>query len=101
MVEDSPPHSPHTQTVPVVSPFANPGPSSLPGPGPSSQPFYKPVLGSKKEHVFNVKVIKATMNKLSNGKVEFVRLEQTFVSVDKSSANINTITKCNSKEVGS
>ena len=101
VVEGAPPHHTHSQSVPVASSFANPEPANITNdPGPSSRPFYKPILAAKKEHVFNVKVIKATMNQLSNGKVEFDRLEQTFVSIDESSANINTITNAVQKKWG-
>ena len=57
---------------------------------PNSFPHYKPI-GSKKDGSFNVEVVKAIMKKLPNGKVEFERLEQTFVSLDDSCANVGTV----------
>ena len=54
------------------------------------QPFYKPIA-SKKECAFNVKVVKATMNKLANGKVEFQRLEQAHIRIDDRSANVHAV----------
>ena len=42
-------------------------------------------------HYINVKVIQATMKRLSSGKCEFVHLGQTFVDVIESTANVNYI----------
>lgn len=56
-----------------------------------NQPYYKPIA-SKKDTTFNVKVVKAKMSKLHNGKVEFEKLEQTHVSLDDRTANVNTVT---------
>ena len=68
------------ETVPCASPATtNP-----------NQPYYKP-FGNKKEGTCNVKVVKANMNKLPNGKVEFERLEQTHISIDDRSANVHTV----------
>lgn len=53
-------------------------------------PFYKPIA-SKKECAFNVKVVKATMNKLANGKVEFQRLEQAHICIDDRNANVRAV----------
>ena len=55
-----------------------------------NQPYYKR-FGNKKEGTCNVKVVKANMNKLPNGKVEFERLEQTHISIDDRSANVHTV----------
>lgn len=38
-----------------------------------------------------MKVVKANMTKLPNGKVEFERLEQTHISLDDRSANVHTV----------
>ena len=46
-------------------------------PSHSNQPYYKPIWSKSKDAIFNVKVVKANMTKLLNGKVEFERLEQT------------------------
>lgn len=71
-----------SQTVPVATPSINPNP-----------PYYKPIGSGKKDTTFNVKVVKATMNKLSpSGKVEFNRLEQTHISLDDRTANVNAVT---------
>ena len=78
-VEGAPLH----QTTTTISPST----SSHSG----SQPFYKPI-GYKKETTFNVKVVRANMTKLSNGKVEFERLEQTHISLNEHTANVNTVT---------
>lgn len=68
------------ETVPCASPATtNP-----------NQPYYKP-FGNKKESTFNVNVVKANMNKLPNGKVEFERLEQAHISIDNRSANVHTM----------
>lgn len=69
-------------------------PSTSAGAGPS-QPYYKPTIASKKTGAdgnFNVKIVKAKVTKLPNGKVDFVRMEQMHVNVDEPSANVNTIT---------
>ena len=81
-VEGAPVHQ-TTQTIPCATPPTNPSPNN--------HPFYKPT-GSKKETTFNVKVVKANMNKLPSGKVVFDRLEQTHISIDDRSANVNTVT---------
>ncbi len=70
------------QTIPCASPATNPNPNNA--------PYYKPI-GSKKDTTFNVKVVKAKMNKLPNGKMEFERLEQTHISLDDRTANVNTV----------
>ena len=57
----------------------------------NNQPYYK-AFGNKKESTFNVKVVKAAMNKLPNGKVEFEWLEQTHISLNERSANVHTMT---------
>ena len=67
------------QTVPCATAATNPNTAG------HSQPYYKPI-GS------NVKVVKAKMSKLHNGKVEFEKLEQTHVSLDDCTANVNTVT---------
>lgn len=79
-VEGAPFHT-ATQTVPCSVPSTS---------SPNSFPHYKPIA-SKKDGSFNVKVVKAIMKKLPNGKVEFERLEQTFVSLDDSCANVGTV----------
>lgn len=81
-----------SQTIPCATPATNPNPES--------RPFYKPT-GSKKETTFNIKVVKANMNKLPNGKVEFDRMEQTHISVDDRSANVNTVTNAVQAKWGS
>lgn len=80
-VEGAPPQH-TTQTIPCST-------STIPSP--SSTPHYKPI-NTKKDGTFNVKVVKANMKKLPNGKVEFEQLEQTHINLDDSSANINTVT---------
>ena len=60
-----------------------------------SQPYYKPTIASKKmggDGNFNVKIVKAKVTKLPNGKADFIQMEQMHVNVDEPSANINTIT---------
>ena len=82
-VEGVPQVAQTSQAVTVAAPATNPSTSN--------QPYYKPI-GCKKDTTFNVKVVKANMNKLPNGKVEFERLEQTHVSVNDRTANVNTVT---------
>lgn len=78
------------QTLPVAT--VNTAPYT---PGPSTsyqtqppQPSYKPILGSRKKDEINVKVVKATMTKLPNGKVKFNTESQTFVKLTESTANV-------------
>ena len=81
-VEGAPVH--HTShTVPCATPSISPNSNN--------QPYYKSI-GSKKETTFNVKVVKANMRNLPNGKTEFERLEQTHISLDDHTANVNTVT---------
>ena len=87
-VEGAPVHQ-TPQTIPCATPTTNPSPNN--------HPFYKPT-GSKKESTFNVK---ANMNKLPSGKVEFDRLEQTHISTDDWSANVNTVTNAVQSKWGS
>ena len=79
-VEGAPLHQ-TSETVPCATPSTSA----------NNQPYYKPI-GSKKDTTFNVKVVKASMNKLPSGKAEFERLEQTHISLDDRTANINTVT---------
>ena len=76
MVEGAP-----IQSVLCTTPSTNPT---------NSTPFYKP-SGSKKDLTFNVKVVKANMRRLPNGKVEFEKIEQTHISIDDRSANVHTV----------
>ena len=56
----------------------------------NTTPFYKP-SGSKKDLTFNVKVVKANMRRLPNGKVEFDKIEQTHISINDHGANVHTV----------
>ena len=78
LVEGAPLHE-ITQTVPCASPSTS-----------STQPYYKQ-FGTKKDSTFTVKVVKANMKKLLNGKAEFERLKQTHINLDDWSANITTV----------
>lgn len=79
------------QTLPVATvntaPYT-PGPSTSYQTQPPSPPSYKPILGSRKKDEINVKVVKATMTKLPNGKVKFNTESQTFVKLTESTANV-------------
>ena len=44
-----------------------------------------------KQSTFSVKIVKANMILLANGKVEFEQLEQVHISVDDHSANVHTV----------
>ena len=48
----------------------------------------KPILSSKKEVSVKVKVVQATMKKLSNGKYEFNNENQTYITVTEGTANL-------------
>ena len=39
-----------------------------------------------------MKVVKAKLNKLPGGKVDFDRIEQMHINIDEASANVHTIT---------
>ena len=76
------------QTVPIATSTApyTPGPSiTTYQTQPPSQPSYKPILGSRKKDETNLKVVKATMTKLLNGKVKF---NTEFVKLTESTANV-------------
>ena len=83
-VEGTPVIQPN-QTVPRATAATNPNTTG------HNQPYYKPIA-SKKDTTFNVKVVKAKMSELHNGKVEFEQLEQTHVSLGDRTANVNTVT---------
>ena len=77
------------QSIPVATAPYTPGPSSTSYQTQHpSQPSYKPILGSRKKDETNVKVVKATMVKLPNGKAKFTTESQTFVKLTESTANV-------------
>lgn len=55
-------------------------------------PLFKSTKKNEAPVAFNVKIVKSTLIKLPNGKVDFDRQEQVHISVNESSANVHTIT---------
>lgn len=55
-------------------------------------PFFKSTKNNEGGHTFNVKIVKAQVTTLPNGKPDFKRLEQMHVHIDEASANVHTIT---------
>lgn len=89
--------SSHVSAVVPYNQVSPPFGSSTPGPS------FKSTLkkAASPDGTFNVKVVKAKMSKLPNGKVEFERLEQMHVSIDERSANVHTITSAIQSKWGS
>ena len=87
LVEGSPP-----TTRPVHSMTASAFPPSTPGPSSAS----RPIFSSKKE----ISVVQATLKKLSSGKIEFTRENQTYVTVTEETANIDYISQAIQRKWG-
>lgn len=63
--------------------------SGTPGPSYSG----RPIFSTKKEVTVKVKVVQATMKKLSNGKNEFNNENQTYVTVTEGTANLDYVSQ--------
>lgn len=67
-------------------------------PGPSSG--VRPIFSSKKELSVKVKVVQASLKKLSSGKIEFTRENQTYVTVTEGTANVDYVTQAIQRKWG-
>ena len=74
-----------------------PGPS---GSGTTSPYPYRPFFHRSKSQTVNVKVVRASMKRLANGKCEFANHGQTFVDVTESTSNVNYIRNAVQKRWG-
>lgn len=78
------------QSRPAPSPtlIATPTPST----SSSGATSYRPIFSaSMKGQTLNLKVIQATLTRLSNGKVEFTHTGQTFIDLSEATANVHYI----------
>ena len=62
-------------------------------------PVYKPILPSKKEQSVKVKIVQATMKK-TTGRPEFTQLNQTFITVTDTTANVDYISSAVQRKWG-
>ena len=60
----------------------------------------RPVFSGKKELSVKVKVVQASTKKLSSGKVEFTRENQTYVTVTEATANVDYVTQAIQRKWG-
>jgi len=87
IVEGSPAHG-QSPVSSITTSTPDPGPSSS-GLAPLPRPFFS---SCKRMQSVNVKVVQARMKKSQTGKAEFTPLNQMFVNVTESTANVGHIT---------
>ena len=87
IVEGSPAHG-QSPVSSITTSTPDAGPSSS-GSAPLPRPFFS---SCKRMQSVNVKVVQARMKKSQTGKVEFTPLNQMFVNVTESTANVGHIT---------
>ena len=85
LVVEGSPQAARPAATQVATPM--PGPS---GTGTASPYPYRPFF-HRKSQTINVKVVRASMKRLANGKCEFSNLGQTFVDVTEPTSNVNYI----------
>ncbi len=84
-----------THLVAVGSPMSVPSSSkvlSATTPSDSNPPLVNAQFSYRKAHSCNVKIVQASINRSSTGKIEFKAENQTFVDVNDSTANVHYVT---------
>ena len=86
-------------SVPVITPMNTRGVVAYSPAGPSSSNYvgFRPSYKSK---TCSVRIAKADVRRLSNGKVELEKLEQTFIDLTDDTANVNYVNTVIQKKWG-
>ena len=69
-----------------------------PTPGPSLA--HRPIFSTKKESSVKVKVVQATLKKSPLGQLEFIRENQTYVTVTEGTANVDYVSQAIQRKWG-